>query len=164
MVDKEKIKEHYDEINTVISDALNNSFAKNYNNEEEGAFAKKIRNQLEQINNAFKGEIEELERSSEWDKFCISFFGETNAGKSTILESLRIIYDEETRLQKILENKEKVSDALDANNKAYSALVEQARLLREMINSRKKTISLKVFIISIIIAVLIPILLFMFLF
>ena len=28
-----------------------------------------------------------------WDKLVISFFGETNAGKSTIIETFRILFD-----------------------------------------------------------------------
>ena len=30
-----------------------------------------------------------------WDKLTIAFFGETNAGKSTIIETLRILYDKD---------------------------------------------------------------------
>ena len=56
-----------------------------------------IVSRLEKINTEFQSEIEKLESSSEWEKFCIAFFGETNAGKSTIIESLRIIYNEKTR-------------------------------------------------------------------
>jgi len=35
---------------------------------------------------------------SEWNKYTIAFFGETNAGKSTIIESLRIIGKEKSKL------------------------------------------------------------------
>lgn len=45
----------------------------------------------------FDDELGLLEKHSEWEKFTIAFFGETNAGKSTIIESLRILFDEETR-------------------------------------------------------------------
>ena len=31
--------------------------------------------------------------STEWDKLVIAFFGETNAGKSTIIETFRILFD-----------------------------------------------------------------------
>lgn len=35
--------------------------------------------------------------STEWDKLVIAFFGETNAGKSTIIETFRILFDETER-------------------------------------------------------------------
>lgn len=42
-----------------------------------------------------------------WDNLVIAFFGETNAGKSTIIETLRILFDD---------NKEKNSDGLIVGN------------------------------------------------
>ncbi|MEJ2630303.1 MAG: hypothetical protein P8011_15875 [Acidihalobacter sp.] len=72
---------------------------------------------LRDIQARFDDELNLLERHAEWDKFTIAFFGETNAGKSTILESLRILFHEETR-QQLLEqnagNLEKYKQALDA--------------------------------------------------
>jgi len=52
----------------------------------------------------FKKRIAELEADSEFEKFTIAFFGQTNAGKSTIIEALRILFDEEGRRAKIKEN------------------------------------------------------------
>lgn len=149
---KEKIGKHYSDVKEVISTAMQDSFAEGYNNEEENAFAQNIKEQLTEINETFKKEIEELEQSSEWDKFCISFFGETNAGKSTIIESLRIIYNEESRLQKIIENQQSLQDVLDQNNKAYLSLTEQTQKLKELVKNKKKTVSIKVLIFAIIIS------------
>jgi len=52
----------------------------------------------------FDGELGMLQEHAEWDKFTIAFFGETNAGKSTIIESLRILFDEDLRNQLIDQN------------------------------------------------------------
>lgn len=51
-------------------------------------------------------DLEFLKNNQEWDSFTIAFYGETNAGKSTLIESLRIYYDEPEKLeeQKILYN------------------------------------------------------------
>lgn len=156
-IDKEKIEQHYSEVKEVISKAVQDSFAEEYNNEEENAFAQSIKNQLAEINDAFKKEIEDLEQSSEWDKFCISFFGETNAGKSTIIESLRIIYNEESRLQKLMENQKTLREALTENNKAYSSLTEQTQKLKELLKSKKKVVSVKALVLSVILtAILAP--------
>lgn len=43
--------------------------------------------------------IEELKKNQEWDVFTIAFYGETNAGKSTIIETLRIYFQEETKME-----------------------------------------------------------------
>jgi hypothetical protein len=54
--------------------------------------------------------IAALERHSEWDTFTIAFYGETNAGKSTIIETLRIMLREQSKVEaqqafKVLQNK-----------------------------------------------------------
>ena len=46
--------------------------------------------------------IQELKDNQEWDKFTIAFYGETGAGKSTIIESLRIKLEEPTKKQQQL--------------------------------------------------------------
>ncbi|MBV2174735.1 hypothetical protein KUM24_24535, partial [Escherichia coli] len=47
-----------------------------------------------------KNKLEELERNSEWNTFTIAFYGETGAGKSTLVETLRILLNEPTKLEK----------------------------------------------------------------
>lgn len=39
-------------------------------------------------------QLAELEKNSEWKNFTIAFYGETNAGKSTLIETLRILLRE----------------------------------------------------------------------
>ncbi|SAL19697.1 GTPase Der [Caballeronia telluris] len=43
--------------------------------------------------------IEALQRHARWDTFTIAFYGETNAGKSTIIETLRILLQERTKTE-----------------------------------------------------------------
>lgn len=52
---------------------------------------------LESHNSEIKRNIAELDRHAEWETFTVAFYGETNAGKSTIIEVLRIICDERTK-------------------------------------------------------------------
>lgn len=40
-----------------------------------------------------------LRDNAEWETFTLAFYGETNAGKSTIIETLRILLGEETKYQ-----------------------------------------------------------------
>lgn len=46
------------------------------------------------ISDDIKGHIAALEQNAEWDIFTIAFYGETNAGKSTLIETLRILLEE----------------------------------------------------------------------
>ena len=93
----DEIKETYATVGGLLEEAVNKAESVELVGEEENAELSAINLMLKEINNEFKEEISKLEASSEWDKFCIAFFGETNAGKSTVIESLRIIYDEEQR-------------------------------------------------------------------
>lgn len=103
----EEIKQKYTDIGGLLDDALNSTRSIALTGEEENAELSAIKATLESMNENFKTEIDKLESSSEWDKFCIAYFGETNAGKSTIIESLRIIYNEESRwLEKNKQDKE----------------------------------------------------------
>lgn len=43
-----------------------------------------------------------------WDRLVIAFFGETNAGKSTIIETFRILFGEESRREEMKRTKENV--------------------------------------------------------
>jgi len=61
-----------------------------------------IMEKLRTIQANFDGELKMLEENAEWEKFTMAFFGETNAGKSTIIESLRVLFKEESR-QALLE-------------------------------------------------------------
>lgn len=63
-----------------------------------------ITNRLAIIQQRFNGELQLLQKHAEWDKFTMAFFGETNAGKSTIIESLRILFKEESRQQLLQQN------------------------------------------------------------
>jgi hypothetical protein len=46
-----------------------------------------------------KGRIEDVKNGAVWDNLVIAFFGETNAGKSTIIETFRILFGEKERLE-----------------------------------------------------------------
>lgn len=53
--------------------------------------------ELSKMQQIIADEYDSLKRNTEWNRFTIAFYGETNAGKSTIIESLRILLGEETR-------------------------------------------------------------------
>lgn len=83
---------------------------------------------LQEMQASFNAELEFLETNAEWEKFTMAFFGETNAGKSTIIESLRILFNESSRQQMIEENRHNLDDLahkLQAHaNQAEAALAD----------------------------------------
>jgi ElaB/YqjD/DUF883 family membrane-anchored ribosome-binding protein len=55
-----------------------------------------------------KGRIEDVKNGTVWDNLVIAFFGETNAGKSTIIETFRILFGEKERLEMLSKSKDGV--------------------------------------------------------
>lgn len=55
-------------------------------------------------------ELRELEENAEFDTFAIAFYGETNAGKSTIIEALRLSFKEKSKLESQAKFKELYTD------------------------------------------------------
>jgi GTPase SAR1 family protein len=43
-------------------------------------------------------QLKELQKNAEWDTFTIAVYGETGAGKSTLIETLRILLEEPTKV------------------------------------------------------------------
>ncbi len=43
-------------------------------------------------------ELESLKDNGEWEKFTIAFYGETGAGKSTLIECLRLFFKEPSKM------------------------------------------------------------------
>ena len=58
-----------------------------------------VKEALDSIVYKLNSNINELKDNSEWDKFTIAFYGETNAGKSTLIETLRILLNEKEKLK-----------------------------------------------------------------
>jgi len=54
--------------------------------------------QLESFQTRLNEAIDSLRSNAEWETFTIAFYGETNAGKSTVIEALRILLQENTKL------------------------------------------------------------------
>lgn len=83
----QKIENEISNINLEIPIDLNfnQKLIENIQNSTEG---------IRKILNNLNVDISNLEENSEWKTYTISFIGETNAGKSTIIEALRIKYNE----------------------------------------------------------------------
>lgn len=103
-------------------------------------------NESKQILSFQKKEIEqkmdELKCNSEWDYFTIAFFGETNAGKSTLIEVLRLLFSEKTKSElqakfnalknEFLLDEEVYSQLKIADNEINNKILENNQKLKEI--------------------------------
>lgn len=148
-IPKQEILKMYDEVKISVSHAINDIGAISLSNKEEQQHLVNIKNRLNDISHNFNQEISDLETNSEWEKFTIAFFGETNAGKSTIIESLRIIFKEKERQKQIesgyaqLADLEKIfsenSDMLIAElNKSMANYTDEVRNIEKQISEIKR--------------------------
>ncbi|HEX8594758.1 MAG TPA: hypothetical protein VF682_15990 [Pseudomonas sp.] len=113
-----------DSIASAMADILELNVEHKDGKREVGNMTEKLR----AIQIRFDGELDQLKTHAEWDMFTMAFFGETNAGKSTIIESLRILFKEESR-QALLEQN---SHDLVKYEKALAEHIDQ---LREGLNA-----------------------------
>jgi hypothetical protein len=86
----------YDSLNEKIKEIISKF---NFTHEQAGVnekheWAKSI---LCQQQEKIEEQINSLKSNTEWRYFTMAFFGETNAGKSTIIETLRILLNEEVK-------------------------------------------------------------------
>lgn len=132
-MESEQIKQKYRDVGNLLEETLEKAGAIELVGEEENKELELINSTLSTINEEFKKEIAQLEDSSEWDKYCITFFGETNAGKSTIIEALRIIYDEEKRREELINQGKDYKDTLVNHIDEYKALVEGLRNMHDYV-------------------------------
>lgn len=112
MISKEQIKLPYEKAKGIIENAIESTNNLSLLEEEDRKIFADINSSLIKVNEDFKKEIQELEDDSEWDKFNVAFFGETNAGKSTFIEGLRIMCDEESRKLEQIKNRNAFKDSL----------------------------------------------------
>lgn len=88
--------------------------------------------------------IDDLKKSQEWEKFTVAFYGETNAGKSTIIEALRIYFQEEEKLNQQGMFK-KIAKEYDENKKTLESKIESINnyILEKKTKSEQLTINFK---------------------
>ncbi|MGB4488788.1 MAG: hypothetical protein WBI95_25280 [Pseudomonas veronii] len=87
----------YARVASDIATALEDVSRLDVSNDKGNAHLASVKEKLGEMKLRFDSEITYLEKHAEWDNFTIAFFGETNAGKSTIIESLRILFEEKKR-------------------------------------------------------------------
>lgn len=91
----------YDKVTALVDQSLATVLKKNSttngNLDLEGAIASSGK-LLEQFRKKINEDIRELRELADWETFTIAFYGETNAGKSTLIETLRILLGDNDKL------------------------------------------------------------------
>ena len=78
--------------------------------------------EFQHLKTDFVQKLEKLDENAVWDRFTIAFFGETNAGKSTIIEALRISMLEDQKFKNI-EVKKSLDRDIDELNKKLEEVI-----------------------------------------
>lgn len=89
----------YRDVIEKIESLLSETSTEDYSDERITMLYQVAQNQLSSIREALTKELRSLQEHAEWDSFTIAFYGETNAGKSTLIEALRILLCEETKVK-----------------------------------------------------------------
>ena len=87
---------------------------------------------LAECQHQLKLNLEELHRNSEWSRFTIAFYGETGAGKSTLIETLRILLNEPSKARTRQQYKQ-VQQQLQASESQLQTLATQVQDTRELL-------------------------------
>ena len=128
---QEEMRQYYHNTIASVEKILADLKERNEENDEE--LQKKVSSLISKVesnNEKFKKLVEDLEKDSEFEKFTVAFLGATNAGKSTVIEALRILFDEESRRKQMSENQQDDIAALTDYNKQYSELIHQLESLK----------------------------------
>ncbi|GAA8055159.1 hypothetical protein Neuguinea12_06790 [Helicobacter pylori] len=78
-------------------------------------------------------ELESLKNSEEWENFTIAFYGETGAGKSTLIECLRLFFkeqskmDQQERFKRLYSNRDSGHDLLELEKLQDGAAIGDGR-------------------------------------
>ena len=77
--------------------------------------AKQKISEIDSLRREVDKSIKQLEQNSEWSNFTIAFYGETNAGKSTIIESLRLLLGEEGKKWEHQKHEQEIATIIGLN-------------------------------------------------
>lgn len=90
---KERVDLKYKQLDAFLATAINQLSQLRFSNDEFVKLKNDLIATLETTLVDLKKEVENNIKNVRWDKLVIAFFGETNAGKSTIIETFRILFD-----------------------------------------------------------------------
>lgn len=114
-----KVKEIYRET-IKETDSILHGLKGDSNNNELAEAMKAASERFEAHKNESDKILNELDKNAEWDALTIALYGETNAGKSTIIETLRILFGEKTKKEQQFKFRELCDQfGIDENTSIY---------------------------------------------
>ena len=119
----------YVELQSVIKDLISTIDASQVETTDK-EIATFSRNLLNELDANIAGELDKLKANSEWDTFTVAFYGETNAGKSTIIETLRILLAEPQKVSSQNKFKELVT-SLNIDSASFEKINQEIAELKE---------------------------------
>lgn len=90
----ERFEARYQELSSYLCSIAAKIDAIRTDNTKQASIKKNLLSFLEIYIKDSMNKLGEIKTGARWDKLVIAFFGETNAGKSTIIETFRILFDE----------------------------------------------------------------------
>jgi len=90
----ERFEARYQELSSYLCSIAAKIDAIKTDNTKQVGIKKSLLSFLETYIKDSMNKLGEIKTAARWDKLVIAFFGETNAGKSTIIETFRILFDE----------------------------------------------------------------------
>jgi len=139
-------KEIYSKILEEV-DKLLLSFENQEKDEEIAKAQKDAQKQLNVSRQEIQDSISQLKKNSEWDVFTIAFYGETNAGKSTLIETLRILLSEPEKnrerqeFSRLLKEYDAIQKALEECQKAIDAIADEYKDKIEGIDAKLQAVA-----------------------
>lgn len=104
MDDQKRILRHYKDYISKLSNSLEDIKSISAKNKKFAIIQNDFLRTIETLIESSKEQMTEVMNGTVWDKLVIAFFGETNAGKSTIIEALRAKFNDPVRLLNIQKN------------------------------------------------------------
>lgn len=118
MNSREEIEKAYSNLSDLLASSKKRISLLSTNNPSFVDFQNKYKNQLSVQIAKVSESLEDIRKYAIWDKLVIAFVGITNAGKSTIIETFRILFDESERKAALKQNPSGVDGRIIGDGRA----------------------------------------------
>ncbi|UGS47697.1 hypothetical protein JMT66_08640 [Kosakonia cowanii] len=136
-----------EELDQIINSLQSQSGDKDFDDTQADALKQLDLHQIE-----LRAQLARLERNAEWNTFTVAFYGETGAGKSSIIETLRILLREPGKLNDQLafralqekyslseSNFQKLTQETGQAEKKLAGVIEQIAIVRQAFDQQHLT-------------------------
>lgn len=115
---QKRIEKAYQDFTDIFAKAQTNLSSLTTSNDKFKPIQENYKRQLEGIINNIQVQLKDVQQNAVWDKLVIAFIGVTNAGKSTIIETFRVLFDEPERLAALKQSPSGVDGTIIGDGRA----------------------------------------------